>query len=201
MCKRTARLHQEVQVAPEAPDEQSQWVADLLSRDELRLACLTAVRDLHLADCWIGAGFVRNKVWDVLHGHAVPTPLNDVDVLYFDQCSAAKAEAEFEARLTSAVPGMNWQVRNQARMHVRNSHPPYEDTAHAISSFVETATAVAARLNKRGRVEILSPLGLDDLVHLKLRPAPAYKNRVAVFEGRVKSKRWLHIWPRLKSTS
>lgn len=37
MCKRTARLHQEVQVAPEAPDEQSQWVAGLLLRDELRL--------------------------------------------------------------------------------------------------------------------------------------------------------------------
>lgn len=200
MCKRTARLHQEVQVAPEAYNEQPQWVAGLLLRDELRLACLTAVRDLHLADCWIGAGFVRNKVWDVLHGHAVPTPLNDVDVLYFDRCGAGEAEAECEARLAAAVPGMNWQVRNQARMHVRNSHPSYQDTSHAISCFVETATAVATRLDNRGRIKILSPLGLDDLVHLKLRPTPTYENRMAVLEARVKSKRWLQIWPRLETT-
>ena len=30
---------------------------------------LLAVRDLGLKDCWVAAGFVRNAVWDLLHGY------------------------------------------------------------------------------------------------------------------------------------
>ncbi|WRQ77412.1 nucleotidyltransferase family protein [Pseudomonas saxonica] len=31
------------------------------------------VRSLNLPDCWIGAGFLRNAVWDYLHGRS-PSP-------------------------------------------------------------------------------------------------------------------------------
>ena len=45
---------------------------------------LRVVRQHQLPDSWVGAGFVRRKVWDNLHGFEEPTPLNDIDVLFFN---------------------------------------------------------------------------------------------------------------------
>lgn len=44
---------------------------------------LIIVADLKLPDGLIAAGFVRNLVWDHLHGKNA-TPLNDVDVIFYD---------------------------------------------------------------------------------------------------------------------
>ena len=43
---------------------------------------LRAVEKLRLEDTWISAGLIRNKVWDTLNN--VTTPINDIDVIYFD---------------------------------------------------------------------------------------------------------------------
>ena len=48
------------------------------------MPALTAVRELNLESRCIGAGAVRNLVWDSLHGYAQPSALSDVDVAYFD---------------------------------------------------------------------------------------------------------------------
>ena len=49
---------------------------------------LKAVESLSLPDCWIGAGFVRNTVWDALHSHPITGALlGDVDVVYFSRQS------------------------------------------------------------------------------------------------------------------
>lgn len=45
----------------------------LISSDAQRWHLLDIVRSLALPDCWIGAGFVRNAVWDHLHGRAIAT--------------------------------------------------------------------------------------------------------------------------------
>jgi hypothetical protein len=39
---------------------------------------------LKLPDGYIAAGYIRNRVWDHLHGFTERTPLNDVDVVYFN---------------------------------------------------------------------------------------------------------------------
>ena len=92
-----------------------------LAADHWRLACLEAAAALDLPDGWIGAGFLRSLVWDRLHGHSEATPLNDIDVLYFDPEDRSRAaEAALEARLRRSIPGLPWSVRNQARMHLRN---------------------------------------------------------------------------------
>lgn len=54
----------------------------LIKEDRMRTEALGHVSELSLPQCYIAAGFVRNLVWDSLHGLA--TPLNDVDVIYFD---------------------------------------------------------------------------------------------------------------------
>ena len=43
-------------------------MVDLLSRNVTARVHLERVAQLGLPDCWIAAGFVRNAVWDVLHG-------------------------------------------------------------------------------------------------------------------------------------
>lgn len=162
------------------------------------MAALSAVRDLELPDWAIGAGFVRALVWDHLSGHAEPTELGDVDVVYFDPSDLSPArEAELEADLQARLPGPPWSVKNQARMHVRNVDRLYRDTADAIGHWLETATCVAVRLEADDRLTLLAPHGIADLVDMKLRPTPAGLAKRTDFELRLKTKNWRRRWPKL----
>jgi uncharacterized protein len=58
------------------------------------MAGLHAAQSLDLPPWCIGAGAVRNLVWDALHGHARPSALADVDLAYFD---ASDVSAERDA--------------------------------------------------------------------------------------------------------
>ena len=165
--------------------------------DMMRL--LQSVSALGLPDSWIGAGFVRNAVWDALHGR---TPncalLNDIDVVFFDRANASPAvDAAIEHRLAACAPNLPWSVKNQARMHLRNGEETYHDTAAAIARWPETATAVAVRL-RRGRLELLAPHGLEDLIGLIVRPTPAFAQRSHALARRLRAKNWLARWPRLR---
>jgi uncharacterized protein len=169
-----------------------------LAADPWRMACLEAVAALGLPDGWIGAGFLRNLAWDRLHGFARPTPLADVNVIFFEPDSGTEREAEVETALAHHLPAVPWSARNQARMHGRNGDPPYRDTADALVHWLETPTAVAARLTAGGAPEILAPLGLADLFALTVRPTPharARADRLAAYRLRLAQKAWPAVWP------
>jgi hypothetical protein len=148
---------------------------------------------------WIGAGFVRNAIWDALAGRRPDTAsLADIDLVHHDPRQAAEArDLAIEAALRAARPRLPWSVVNQARMHEANGHPPYRDLAEALAHWPETATAVAARLN-RGRIEVLAPHGLDDLMGMVARPSPAHARDPAVARRRVTEKGWAARWPGLR---
>ncbi|WP_346779418.1 nucleotidyltransferase family protein [Paenibacillus brevis] len=172
----------------------------ILGQQEM-IADLQAVASLQLPQGRIAAGYIRNFVWDILHGYSERTPLLDVDVIYYDpDCLDEEAEKEIDARLGELVPKWNWSAKNQARMHLRNGHRPYESAEDAMRYWPETATAVAAFWTKDGMVQISAPLGLEDLLHLRLRENPICDS-TGTFEQRVQSKRWLELWPRLKLVS
>lgn len=174
------------------------FVLDLVAADDWRMTALRQVRALALPDCWIGAGFVRNLVWDKLHEFSEATPLDDIDVLYFDASDRRRrTERELEARLARAAPGYPWSVRNQARMHQRNGDPPYRDTNDAMRFWLETATVVAVRLDDADRLRLAAPHGLGDLLGLRLRPTAAGRRRSEQYLARVAAKNWLRVWPRL----
>src|SRR3990170_8949065 len=82
-------------------------------------ALLLHVESLGLPDCWIGAGFIRNTVWHVLHGREIDLArLNDIDVVFLDPADAGKErDAAIEGILQALAPGIPWQIKNQARMH------------------------------------------------------------------------------------
>ena len=145
---------------------------DIIVKDKLIIETLTIVKNLN--DCWIGAGFIRNKVWDFLHEQKT-LKFNDVDVVFFDQSNISESsEKEIELKLTEIDPKTSWSVKNQARMHFRNNHPKYRNTENAISHWPETATAIAVRLNSKNILEILAPYGLNDLFNLIVKPTPNF---------------------------
>jgi hypothetical protein len=161
-------------------------------------ALLLHVESLGLPDCWIGAGFIRNTIWDVLHGRAIDVSrLNDVDVLFFDPGDIRRErESDLEHRLCEIAPGAIWSVKNQARMHLRNGDAPYRDTFDAVVHWAETATAIAAR-SLRGKVEVMAPHGVQDLLNLIVRPTTAFERKMGVYRERVLSKDWPARWPKL----
>lgn len=180
-------------------DGLSQVVA-ILRADPVRWHLLEVVRSLRLRDGWIGAGFVRNAVWDHLHGRPAAQPSGDIDVIWYDPTSHdAVRDREYEAALYAIVPTTAWSVKNQARMHLRNADPPYRSATDAMRYWPETATAVAVRRMDGDACEVAAPYGLQDLMHLVLRPTPYFVgDRRAVYEKRVAAKRWTDLWPTLR---
>lgn len=173
-------------------------ILDLIAADAWRMEVLRAARGLDLPDWAIGAGFVRAAVWDALTSRPEPTPLADVDVVYFDPGQTARSRDEvLEAALSAALPGVPWSVRNQARMHENNEDAPYRDTADAIAHWLETPTCVAVRLRPDDTLALVAPHGVGDLLALRVRPTAAGRARRRVFLARMAEKRWPERWPGL----
>lgn len=166
------------------------------------MAALEAVRSLELPDGWITAGFVRNRVWDHLHDFQTPTPPNDIDVIYFAPLRLDEPfEKRLDAKLGEHIPGLPWQVKNQARMAERNDDPPYRSIDDALLHWCETSTAVGVRLGKGGDIDITAPLGLDDLFDMVVRPTPfaeAHPHKLAQYRERMVRKNWPRLWPKVK---
>ena len=180
-------------------DDSATVVAGIVARDPQAMAQLRAVRALALADWCIAAGFVRNRVWDHLHGISPPRPPADIDVLYYDAADLSKErEADHERRLDALLPGLPWQVRNQARMHVWKGLPQHRDTADSMVYWLETVTAVGVRLEADDSLAVIAPMGVDDLVGLRCRPTALGRTRRDEYEARIAAKRWRELWPRVE---
>jgi hypothetical protein len=174
-------------------------IADFIAHSPRMMRCLAVLAAHGPAGAWIGAGFVRNAVWDHLSGlDTEATPLADLDVVFHDPAIATAAhDARIESALCAAASDLPWSVRNQARMHERNGHRPYRDVADALAHWPETATAIAARLGPQG-VEILAPFGVDDVLGMILRPTPAFRTKPEIPLARLEAKGWRTRWPRLR---
>jgi uncharacterized protein len=174
-------------------------IAKLLEAHAELHALLSYVESLDLSGGWIGAGFIRNVVWDTLHGRSFKaSSLTDVDVIYLDPADTCQdRDIALESKLRDLAPDVNWQVRNQARMHLRNGDAPYRTISDAIAHWPETATAIAAR-TIHGKVEVVAPYGIADLIALIVRPTPAFAHKMEIYHARLKSKDWAARWPGLR---
>jgi hypothetical protein len=173
----------------------------ILDTDLRRSRIIDIVQSLDLPDCWVAAGFVRNAVWDHCHARPAGPPEGDVDVVWFDPDRAtASADRMLEAKLQALDPAIDWSVKNQARMHLRNADAPYESATHAMLGWPETATAVAVRRTAQASLEIAAPFGLDDLFALVLRPTPRFAgDKHDIYLSRIAARQWLTKWPRLRT--
>ena len=175
----------------------AQLIEQWLRADPVRIEALEVAARLELEDWCIAAGFVRNLVWDRVHDKVRPTPLNDIDLIYFDRTTdGAAADVALEAGLKSALD-LPWSVKNQARMHLRNGHRPYSSTVDAMSHWVEMETAVGVRWSAHDGIRVVAPLGLDRLFASTITLNPGSGDRAA-FRDRIRQKRWLELWPALR---
>jgi uncharacterized protein len=171
-------------------------IIEIVSSSKWRMGVLRLVEDLGLPDWWIGAGFVRNAVWDYLHEKPM-TPLNDIDVIYFDpERPEPEIDGNLEIELQSRGPKKIWSVKNQARMHLKNGDEPYESSFDALRHWPETATALAVSLRDSDQVIVAAPHGVDDVFDLVIRPTTPDKADIA--RERAEKKRWLTKWPKLR---
>jgi hypothetical protein len=177
--------------------DHAQTLRAILSEDRVRWRILGLVRGLGLPDCWVAAGFVRSAVWDHLHGRRASLRAGDVDVAWFSsERAVVSADRSLEAELRSLDPTIDWSVKNQARMHRRNSDMPYSSSEDAMSHWPETATAVGVQLTERDELRIAAPFGLDDLFALVVRPTPGFAGeKRPMFLARMHEKAWLAAWP------
>jgi hypothetical protein len=174
-------------------------IADIIAQDPVGMEQLRAARALALPDWCIAAGFVRNRVWDHLHGISPPRAPADIDVLYYDAADLSKErEAEFEKQLDALLPGLPWQVRNQARMHVWKGLPQHKSTADSMIYWLETVTAVGVRLEADDDLTVIAPLGTDDLLGLRCRPTAFGRQRRDEYDARITAKRWRELWPKVR---
>lgn len=177
--------------------EPERAITEWLRSDPARMAVLRLASTLNLDGWCIAAGFVRNLVWDKLHGKCQPTPLNDIDLIYYDSSdTGASVDRRLELRLQADL-GLPWSVKNQARMHARNFDRPYLSTCDAMSYWVEIETAVGVALSDDGEIEIVAPFGIDSLFERTItlnrkRPKPCE------FHARIETKKWLRLWPELQ---
>lgn len=175
-------------------------VISLVLQDPIREQALDCLYELALPDAYIAAGFVRNRVWDYLHQKDHLTPLNDVDVIYFDPTNVDRlADLQHEDALHNMMPSLNWQVRNQVLMHVRNGDAPYMSSEDAMRFWPEKETAVGIRKMNEFQYECIAPLGLTSLFNLSLTHNPMSDKQL--FEQRVATKNWLQLWPKLHIVS
>lgn len=170
----------------------------LIQESEPFMKALQTIRNTG-DNLYIGGGMVRNLVWDYLHSHKASTPIEDIDIVYFDKLSTTKEhDKKIEEKLSKSIPNLKWSVKNQARMHAKNNEPEYESLEDAISKWPETATAFAARINGESTIEIIAPHGFSDLYRLIVAPTPHFEKNKERYLERVKSKQWESTWPKLR---
>lgn len=179
-------------------DHYVQQTNTIIQADTWMLNCLRAVQSLQLDDWFIGAGFVRNKIWDVLHGYCDRTSLNDVDVVYFNgACLDKAADIELEQKLLAVMPDVPWSVTNLARIHLKYEQAPFDNSAHAIAYWPELPTCVGVSLNADQQLIYTAPWGLEPIFSLQVKPNHHANLPPQVFANRVKRKQWQTIWPKL----
>jgi hypothetical protein len=173
-------------------------IAAIIAQDPVGMKQLRAVRSLALPDWCIAAGFVRNRVWDHLHGISPPREPADIDVLYYDKADLSReTERAFEARLAALLPAP-WQVRNQARMHIAKNLPQHMSSSDSMTFWLETVTAVGVRLEADDTLTVVAPLGTDDLLGLCCRPTAFGRTRRPEYEARIAAKGWRTLWPKVR---
>lgn len=174
-------------------------ILKLIENDPWMMNVLSVAKSVALPDWMIGAGFVRNKVWDFLHGYNnKEVPTSDIDLIFYDPTDVSEEKEELLNRLLQEKLNINWSVKNQARMHLKhNKTKPYKNTEEALAEWVEIPTCVAVRLEENGTLKLFAPHGIDDLVNLVVRPTLSQTNNLELFWERIKSKEWEKKWPKL----
>ena len=178
--------------------EQEKFIIGLIENNNSVHSILSILRDEN-KNLYLGGGIIRNIIWDFLHGFTDPTPIDDVDVIYYDAQNTDKAfDIKIEENLKSIKPNTLWSVKNQGRMHIANNEQPYASLEDALIKFPETVSAILVKLNDDNSYEFIAPFGYDDLFRLIVRPTPHFMSKLDKYRDRINKKNWKQNWSHLE---
>jgi uncharacterized protein len=168
------------------------------------MAVLRAARACSPPEWWVGAGAVRDLVWDLREGSFDPQRIKDVDLVFFDPDDVSpERDLAVERALIARLPHVPWDAKNQAAVHTwyplrfGRTVEPLASAAEAVATWPETATAVAVRLLDDDRLVVTAPYGLDDLLDGIYRRNPR-RATLAEYRKRLAAKRVPTRWPSVR---
>jgi len=184
-------------------DHRETQLLAILSEHAWFMTALNVVSDLSLSQWCIGAGVIRNIVFDYLDG-GTTTSIRDVDVAYFDLSDISEhKDREYEDILKIHMPNIPWEVTNQAAVHLWFHKkfgyrvPPVNDIEEAVATWPETCTAVAVTKDQKGEYKVYAPCGLEDLFGMVIRRNPVRVD-VRTYNARIVSKQYDPCWKAVK---
>jgi uncharacterized protein len=176
----------------------------LVAKSRTTMRALEAARDLRLSSWCIGAGVVRNLVWDHLHRFELETSPEDIDLVFYDASNLPQnLELHLEATLAKLEPTFAWEVVNQATVHhwlksrFAKEVQPFQSLEQGVASWPEIATCVGITLAESGKIDVIAPHGLTDLFDMVVRWNPRRVSR-EVYMERMAQKRFAERWPMVK---
>jgi len=173
-------------------------IESLVLSDKAMMEVLEIAMTLNLKDWWIGAGFIRNRIWDFAHGLTYSVYNQDIDIIYYDRDSVTKDSEHFLlTKLATANGSLNWSIKNQARMHLKNGDDEYLNSTDALSKWTETATSIGVKLNSQSELRFTYPHGFEDLLNLIVRPTRHIIDDIDVYYRRLEQKQWHKRWPKI----
>lgn len=132
------------------------------------LRALNAARDVDAPDWLISAGAIRDAVWDALHDRPPTAMPRDIDLGFFDPSDLTGARDQaIEAELLAHAPGLPWEAKNQAAVHLWYPQrfgvavSQFQSCVEGIATFPEIATCVGGRLLPDDDMLIVAPHGLE----------------------------------------
>jgi uncharacterized protein len=195
---------------PQCPDEvtlqtepeRSTELKSALASSAWFLSLLDDVRVVGPPQWWVGAGVIRDVVWEQRFGNGADRPVTkDVDVAFFDATNlSVERDREVEALLRARRPDVAWDATNQAAVHLWYHDefgkivPPFGSVPEAVATWPEYATCVAVRVVGEGGIEICAPYGLDDLLEGVWRRNPT-RVTVEEYQRRLARKQPAVRWP------
>ena len=122
---------------------------ELVHSSSMLMRALRSARAVEPPDWLIGAGVIRDLVWDHLHGFDGTRRPKDIDLVFFDPGSlGSDRERSVLREVTAEAPDICWDVTNQAGVHLWYPQvfgvevQPLASSADGVATWPETATAV-----------------------------------------------------------
>lgn len=175
---------------------------DIIQESLWFMQVLYTARDMNFSSWCIGAGAIRNLVWDHLHHYSQASYLSDVDLAYFDPNEGINVEHEHQAVISQKLPHIPWEVTNQAYVHYwfeeyfGHAVAPITSLESAVATWPEYTTSIGVFLTSQDQIQIIAPYGLEDLFSMYVRRNPK-RVTIETYRQRILSKRYHERWPKV----
>ncbi|XWW96104.1 hypothetical protein V2A60_004074 [Cordyceps javanica] len=187
-------------------DQQLAQLRAILSTNKTLVTVLQRVATLGMPNWYVAAGSVSQTVWNHMSGMAPDTGISDYDVVYHDDADlswdAEDGYIQKARELFADMPGVEVEIRNQARVHLwyENKYgvkcSPHKSVEAGIDSWISTSAMIGIRTGEdvNASWSVYAPRGLSDYFNMVARPNTVLGQKENYDK---KAKRWKSIWEKL----